>query len=75
MHCHPDPPSVFHQQIHENQVEITQWVRSAMDYIDRRSRPGSDVGEGIWVSPEDLPKIWDDLHEDTQKLLNLAKVV
>ena len=37
-------------------------------------QPGSDVGEGIWVSPEDLPKIWNELHEDTQKLLNLAKV-
>ncbi|MBA7605162.1 NADH pyrophosphatase [subsurface metagenome] len=37
-------------------------------------RPGSDVGEGIWVSREDLPKIWDELHQDTQKLLNLAEV-
>ncbi len=38
-------------------------------------RPGSDVGEGIWVSREDLPKIWDELHEDTQQLLKIAKVV
>jgi ADP-ribose pyrophosphatase YjhB (NUDIX family) len=37
-------------------------------------RPGSDVGEGIWVSREDLPKIWDELHQDTQKLLNLTEV-
>ncbi|MBA7467704.1 MAG: NUDIX domain-containing protein [Dehalococcoidia bacterium] len=37
-------------------------------------RPGSDVGEGIWVSREDLPKIWHELHQDTQKLLNLAEV-
>lgn len=37
-------------------------------------RPGSDVGEGIWVSREDLPKVWDELHEDTQKLLKIAKV-
>lgn len=37
-------------------------------------RPGSDVGEGIWVSREDLPKIWDELHQDTQKLLKIAKV-
>ncbi len=35
-------------------------------------RPGSDVGEGIWVSKEDLPKIWDELHEDTQRLLKIA---
>jgi len=38
-------------------------------------RPGSDVGEGIWVSQEDLPKIWDELHQDTQRLLKIAKVV
>jgi len=37
-------------------------------------RPGSDVGEGIWVSREDLPKIWDELHEDTQNLLKIAEV-
>ena len=38
-------------------------------------RAGSDVGEGIWVSREDLPKIWDELHQDTQRLLKIAKVV
>ena len=38
-------------------------------------RPGSDVGEGIWVSPEELPEIWDELHEDTRRLLAIAKVV
>ena len=49
-----------------------------IDFLARLSggkfQPGSDVGEGIWVSPEDLPKIWSELHEDTQKLLSLAKV-
>jgi ADP-ribose pyrophosphatase YjhB (NUDIX family) len=51
------------------------YIDSLARLIGREFRPGSDVGEGIWVSPEDLPKIWDDLHVDTQKLLNLAKVV
>jgi ADP-ribose pyrophosphatase YjhB (NUDIX family) len=37
--------------------------------------PGSDVGEGIWVLPEGLPDVWDELHEDTQRLLAIAKVV
>lgn len=50
-----------------------------IDFLARlaggKFQPGSDVGEGIWVSPEDLPKIWNELHEDTQKLLSLAKVV
>lgn len=35
----------------------------------------SDVGEGIWVSPEELKGIWDELHEDTIKLLELARVI
>jgi 8-oxo-dGTP diphosphatase len=50
-------------------------------YIDFLARlaggefqPGSDVGEGIWVYPKDLSKLWNELHEDTQKLLSLAKV-
>jgi 8-oxo-dGTP diphosphatase len=50
-----------------------------IDFLARlaggKFQPGSDVGEGIWVSPEDLSKIWNELHEDTQKLLNLAKVL
>jgi len=37
-------------------------------------RPGSDVGEGIWVSREDLPKKWDELHQDTQRLFKIANV-
>ena len=38
-------------------------------------RPDSDVGEGIWVSRDDIPGIWDELHEDTQRLLTIAEVV
>jgi len=38
-------------------------------------RPGSDVGEGIWVSKKDIPKIWDELHDDTKRLMEIAKVV
>jgi 8-oxo-dGTP diphosphatase len=51
-------------------------------YIDSLARlvrgefqPGSDVGEGIWVSREELPEIWDELHRDTQKLLEIANVI
>lgn len=43
--------------------------------VDGEFHPGSDVGEGIWVSPEELSGIWDELHEDTQRLLAIAKVV
>ena len=37
--------------------------------------PASDVGEGIWIHPEKLPQIWDELHEDTRRLLKIAQVV
>jgi len=36
---------------------------------------GSDVGEAKWVEKEHLPLIWDELHDDTKKLLQIAKVV
>jgi ADP-ribose pyrophosphatase YjhB (NUDIX family) len=41
--------------------------------------PDSDVGEAIWVRKEDIhqqkAKIWDELHEDTKKLLKIAGIV
>ncbi len=50
-------------------------------YISYRARlvggelkPGSDVGEAVWVKKEEIPRIWNDLHEDTQRLLQLAGV-
>lgn len=38
-------------------------------------RLGSDVGEGIWVPKGDISKIWGELHEDTQRLMEIAGVV
>jgi ADP-ribose pyrophosphatase YjhB (NUDIX family) len=50
-----------------------------IDYMGRllggQFHPASDVGEGIWIHPGDLPRIWDELHEDTRRLLKIAKVV
>ena len=37
-------------------------------------KPDDDVGEAVWVSREKLADIWDELHEDTQKLLGIAKI-
>jgi 8-oxo-dGTP diphosphatase len=34
--------------------------------------PASDVGEGAWFAKEDLMKIRDEIHEDTQRLLTEA---
>ena len=50
------------------------YIDSLARLVRGEFRPGSDVGEGIWVSREELPEIWDELHRDTQKLLEIAKV-
>ena len=34
----------------------------------------SDVGEAIWVEKKQIPLMWEDLHEDTKKLLQIAGV-
>jgi ADP-ribose pyrophosphatase YjhB (NUDIX family) len=50
-----------------------------IDYLARVSggelMPGSDVGEAIWVEKKRIPDIWEELHEDTQKLFRIAKVL
>jgi len=35
----------------------------------------SDVGEALWVEKTDISKIWQELHEDTQRLLRIAGIV
>lgn len=37
--------------------------------------PGSDVGEARWVSKSHIQNIWNELHEDTQILLEIANIV
>ena len=50
-----------------------------IDYLAKltggRLKPGSDVGEAIWVEKERIPEIWEELHDDTQKLFRIAKIV
>ena len=50
-----------------------------IDYMARavggELRPASDVGRAIWVRKEDLGKMWGDLHDDTQKLMQIANIV
>ena len=38
-------------------------------------KPGSDIGEAIWVDKGRLPDLWEELHDDTKKLLQIAKIV
>ena len=50
-----------------------------IDYLARVTggelKPGSDIGEAIWVEKERLPQIWEELHDDTKRLLQIAKIV
>jgi len=50
-----------------------------IDYLARLTggqlEPGSDVGEAIWVEKERIPQIWEELHDDTKELLQIAEVV
>lgn len=47
-----------------------------IDYLARAIswdlRVGDDVGEALWISKQDLYKRWDELHEDTRRLLQIA---
>ena len=50
-----------------------------IDYLARVTggelKTGSDVGESMWIKKERIPKIWEELHEDTQRLLRTANIV
>lgn len=50
-----------------------------IDYLAKVSegelKPGSDVGEAIWVEKSRLLEIWPELHDDTKKLLQIARIV
>ena len=50
-----------------------------IDYLAEKSggdlKPGSDVGEARWVPCKDIPDIWEELHEDTLRLFQIANIV
>jgi ADP-ribose pyrophosphatase YjhB (NUDIX family) len=50
-----------------------------IDYVARlvggELKVASDVGEALWVKKTDISKIWQELHEDTQRLLRTAEIV
>ncbi len=50
-----------------------------IDYVARlvggELKVGSDAGEALWVEKKNIPKIWQELHEDTQSLLKIAGIV
>ncbi len=50
-----------------------------IDYLARvaggKLKLGSDVGEAIWVEKKRISPMWGELHADTQRLLQVAKIV
>lgn len=36
---------------------------------------GSDAGEALWVEKQNISQIWEELHEDTRRLMKIAGVV
>jgi 8-oxo-dGTP diphosphatase len=37
-------------------------------------KPASDVGEAMWVERDQITEIWDELHQDTMRILDLLGV-
>ena len=50
-----------------------------IDYLARVTggelKEGSDVGEARWVEKREIPRIWEELHKDTRRLLRIAGIV
>jgi 8-oxo-dGTP diphosphatase len=38
-------------------------------------KAGSDVGEAMWIDKKRVPEIWEELHDDTRRLLQIAGIV
>jgi len=71
-------PLVPFDRIVETNNKITLHV-VYIDYVARllsgELRADSDIGEALWVEKEDIPRIWQELHPDTQRLLGLAGMI
>ena len=50
-----------------------------IDYLARvtggKLKPGSDIGEAMWVEKKRISQMWGELHADTQRLFQIAKIV
>ena len=50
-----------------------------LDYLAREAggslKVGDDVGEAVWVERKHIPDIWEELHDDTKRLLQIAGIV
>ena len=55
--------------LHVIYIDYLAWVTGG------KLKPGSDIGQAIWVEKERIPQIWEELHDDTKKLLQIARIV
>ena len=50
-----------------------------IDYLaeikEGKLRPDGDVGEALWFTQEEIYQRWEDLHDDTKRLLSMAGVI
>jgi ADP-ribose pyrophosphatase YjhB (NUDIX family) len=50
-----------------------------VDYLAKLAggelKVGSDVGDAVWARREEIPRLWEELHDDTKRLLEIAKMV
>ena len=71
-------PLVPFERIVETDDKITLHV-IYIDYIARllsgELKVDSDVGEASWVEKENITEIWQELHADTQRLIQIAGMI
>jgi ADP-ribose pyrophosphatase YjhB (NUDIX family) len=72
------PLTPFDRIVRDEEGEMTLHV-VYIDYLAKlvggTLEARSDVGEGRWVTRQELKRIWDELHEDTQRLMRIAGIV
>ena len=60
----------------EGQTELhVIYITYLAEKAEGELKPESDVGEALWTAREDILSIWEELHEDTQRLLQIANIV
>jgi ADP-ribose pyrophosphatase len=58
-----------------DQIELhVVYIDYLAEVIGGDLEPDDDVGEAVWVSKNAISTVWDELHEDTRKLLTLAGI-
>ncbi|MBI4618848.1 MAG: NUDIX domain-containing protein [Desulfobacterales bacterium] len=58
-----------------DQIELhVVYIDYLAEVIGGKLEPDDDVGEAIWIGKNAISTIWDELHEDTRKLLTMAGI-